>query len=234
MKKMIAIESLLIVIFLSIYIYSITFKNKPQEVLKPDPIEPEIKEPIQEKPKYIDNNPITVGLYKVNKSQNKRELITTYTNKWVYHKDIDCFEVYYTKEEEIPNTNQIKMIQKYLDKYENIDNYRIGYNIKFMINDKLINKTILRPKDTEDFYDYLEAYLYDDYHRNGSWYSHTTEKDYNDNTLLTSIKLTAGKKIEEITSSITLTAFTYDEDDFDEQGNYRGISNYTIIVKKDV
>ena len=66
-----------------------------------------------------------------------------------------------------------------------------------------IKKTILRPKDTEEFYDYLEVYLYDDYHRTGGWYSHTTDSEFNDNTLLTSIKLTAGKNVSEITSSVS-------------------------------
>lgn len=32
--------------------------------------------------------------------------------------------------------------------------------------------------------------------------------------------------------SITLTAFTYDEDDFDKENNYRGNSKYTINIKK--
>ena len=189
---------------------------------------------IEENNKYIDTNPIKLGLYKNYRNNNPRKLIDTYEEKWQYHKDISSFEVYYTNDEEIDNTNQIKLFDKYLNNYSDISNYRIGYQIEFSINNQTIKKTILSPKDTNDFYDYLEIYLYDDYHRTGGWYSHTTEKEYNDNTLLTSIKLTAGKNINEITSDIILTTFTYDEDDFDEQGYYKGISKYTIIIKKSV
>lgn len=190
--------------------------------------EEEIKEE-----EYIDNNPIILGLYKNYRDGSNRKLITEYVSKWEYHKDISSFEVYYTNESEITNKNQIKTFDLYKDNYENIDEYKIGYTINFKISDIEVNKTIISPKDTEDFYDYLEIYLYDDYHRTGGWYSHTTESEFNDNTLLTSIKLTAGKKVNEITSDIIVTAFTYDnKDNFDDLGNYRGKSSYKIIVKK--
>ena len=38
-------------------------------------------------------------------------------------------------------------------------------------------------------------------------------------------------EIDEV-ESITLTAFTYDEDDFDKENNYRGNSKYTINIKR--
>lgn len=184
-----------------------------------------------EEPEYIDDNPIKLGLYKNYRNGSKRKLITEYSAPWKYHTDISSFEVYYTQEDEISSGNQIKTFDLYKDNYENVVNYKIGYILNFKINDKEINKTIVRPKDTEEFYDYLEIYLYDDYHRTGGWYSHTTDEEFNEKTLLTSIKLTAGKNIKEITSDILVTAFTYDKDDFDEQGNYIGISKYQIVVK---
>ena len=192
----------------------------------------EKEEEIKKEPEYIDDNPIKLGLYKNYRNGSNRKLITEYSAPWKYHTDISSFEVYYTQDSEISSGNQIKTFDSYKNNYKNIDNYKIGYILNFKINDKNINKTIIRPKDTEEFYDYLEIYLYDDYHRTGGWYSHTTDEEFNDNTLLTSIKLTAGKKVEEITSDISVTAFTYDNDDFDEEGNYKGISKYQIIVKK--
>lgn len=47
---------------------------------------------------------------------------------------------------------------------------------------------------------------------------------------MTSVKLYAVDEIDEV-ESITLTAFTYDEDDFDKENNYRGNSKYTINIK---
>ena len=61
-------------------------------------------------------------------------------------------------------------------------------------------------------------------------YSHLEE--VNDNTLMTSIKIYAVDGIDNV-QNIILTAFTYDdEDDFDDNGNYRGSSSYTINIKR--
>ena len=39
--------------------------------------------------------------------------------------------------------------------------------------------------------------------------------------------------IFKVTSPITLKVFTYDdEEDFDEDGHYRGISSHTLIINK--
>lgn len=191
-------------------------------------IEPETGE-------YIDNNPIKLGLYKYYGRNQDRELIKEYSANFQYHQDISSFEVYYTTEAFITSNRLAETFDTYKNNYSNIDDYRIGYIINFLTNEKEINKTILSPQDTEEFFDYLEIYLYDDYHREpGVWYSHTTEEEMNEETLLTSIKLTAGKLINEITSDITLTTFTYDYDDFDDNGIYKGNSKYTIIVKKKV
>ena len=54
---------------------------------------------------------------------------------------------------------------------------------------------------------YLEVYLYDDIHQEeGTWYSHLTEDTTNAETVVSSVKLTAGSLIGEVTS-IRLTAY---------------------------
>ena len=229
MKKLLICLITLILLISALFTYKYFTKqngNENKEVINKEEKEEEIKDT------YIDNNPIILGLYKNYRNGKDRELIKEYQANWTYHQDISSFEVFYTNEDYISSKNQIKLIDEYKNKYANIDDYRIGYIISFNTNDNNINKTILSPKDTEEFYNYLEIYLYDDYHRDGSWYSHTTEEEFNNDTLLTSIKLTAGKDINAITSDIVLTVFTYDFDDFDDLGNYRGNSKYTITVKK--
>ena len=230
MKKILI--SLIIISLLAlgfiVYKEKITKENNNPSI-KQDNIKPNM--PL-ETTKYIDNNPIKIGLYKYYGRYKNRELITEYTETWTYHKDISSFEVFYTNDSSITGNYFQDTFKEYYDKYENIDNYKIGYLISFITNNGEIKKMILSPKDTEDFFDYLEIYLYDDYHtQKGVWYSHTTEEEYNDETLLTSIKLTAGKNIADIISDISLTVFTYDYDDFDEENNYRGNSKYSIIVK---
>lgn len=231
MKKLLI--SLIIVIFciLGFIFYKEIYltKDKENNNIKQDSIKSDLEE---SDTKYIDNNPITIGLYKYYGRYKNRELITEYSNIWQYHQDISSFEVFYTNESSITGNYFQDTFKSYFDNYENIENYKIGYIISFITNNGEINKMILSPKDTEEFFDYLEVYLYDDYHREkGVWYSHTTKEEYNDETLLTSIKLTAGKNIKEIISDISLTAFTYTYKDIDEFDNYRGNSKYSIIVK---
>lgn len=212
------------------YLYNIKNDNQVEPSIKMDNVKPDIN---SEDTKYEDNNQIIVGLYKYYGRGKDRELISEYANNWTYHQDISSFEVLYTNDK-TTNSNLLQdNFNEYFNTHENTSNYRIGYIISFMTNNYEINKTIISPKDTEEFFDYLEIYLYDDYHiQKGAWYSHTTEEEFSEETLLTSIKLTAGKNIEEITSDIKVTVFTYDFDDFDEFNNYRGNSKYTIVVKK--
>lgn len=235
MKKIGIIIIIMILIFFGIIgaLYYINVVNKNEEkTLTHNPVDTEIKK--DESPKYIDSNPIVVGLYKYYGSARNRELISDYQEKWVYHQDISSFEVFYSNEKSLSGKRLKTLFDECLTNYENTQNYRIGYEIKFNTSDKEYRQTILSPKDTETIFDILEIYLYDDYHREpGVWYSHTTEEEMNENTLLTSIKLTAGKNIDLITTDIKVIVFTYDEDDFDTDGYYQGNSKYEITVKKD-
>ncbi len=53
---------------------------------------------------------------------------------------------------------------------------------------------------------YVEIYLYDDVHQvDGMWYSHLTADTTGDDTVVSSVKVTAGEKVGEV-DSITLTA----------------------------
>ena len=226
MKKIIIIILILLLIISGIYFFYNFNKEEPIKEENASKIEVPIKE------NWIDNNPIKLGLYKYYGSGKNRTLVTEYSAPWTYHKDISSFEVFFTNEKEIPGTRFQNLFKEKYDLYQNIELYKIGYYLEFDLNNQRVKKYVLTPNDTLEYYDYLELYLYDDYHQTpGVWYSHILEEEVNDETLLTSIKLTAGKNIDSITSDITLTTFTYDGDDF-ESNEYRGISKYTIIVKK--
>ena len=79
---------------------------------------------------------------------------------------------------------------------------------------------------------YLYIYLYDDVNQApNTYYSHLEMKDFNDSTIISSIKLFLAQEGIKITSPITMTVFTYNGDeDFDENNRYRGNSSYTIII----
>ena len=68
------------------------------------------------------------------------------------------------------------------------------------------------PENTEENREYVEIYLYDDVHQvPGEWYSHLETSDITEETIATSIKFTAGSKIEEI-EKIHLSAYLYTAD----------------------
>ena len=80
---------------------------------------------------------------------------------------------------------------------------------------------------------YLYVYLYDDINQEpNSYYNHLEPEDMKENTIFSSIKLFLAQEGEKITSPITLTVFTYNnEKDFTEDNKYRGSSSYTIEIE---
>lgn len=177
---------------------------------------------------YQDNNPITIGLYE------DEHLIKDYHVKLTNMKDITVFNIYYTNQDPLEN-NYIKYNwNKYYKNYENIDKYKIGFIISFEAEGKLYKEQILTPDCEYIFAPYLYIYLYDDINQpNGSWYSHLLPEEVNDKTIFSSIKLFMANKATDISSPITLTVFTYDEDDFDSSNNYIGKSKYITTIIPD-
>lgn len=234
MKKIVVIFVLIVIIVVSFIFFKNSSKGTNEVTDNLSDEESNLISSELESLKYVDDNPISVGIYDKNSSNTKRVLMKEVTKPWVYHKDIIEYNVFYTQDNEIDATRIAPCFDKYAALYEeDVSKYRVGYIVNFSLDDKEINKTIVSPKDAEEFFDYLEVYLYDGYHRApGEWYSHTTEAEFNENTLLLGIKLTAGKQVEKITSDIILTAFSYDSDDFDENGDYIGISKYSITIHK--
>lgn len=214
------------IIFLFILSLITACSNKEEVNNKTSNKEEKKEEEIVTVPTYIDDNPIKLGLYMNGK------LIRDYNTKFVNATDIASFDVYYTNTEDVGSTNTKNNFNKYYSNYENIDKYKIGYFISFDADNKHYEKTILDSDNEFTFYPFIYLYLYDDIHQtDGSWYSHVTKDEENENTIFSSIKLYLGGESEKMDGEIILTAFTYDsEDDFDENGYYRGNSSYTISI----
>ena len=219
MKKTISI--LLIILLLILYnSKNITSNSSPTNTPTSTPSTPTPRP-------YIDDNPVVVGLY-----QNG-VLIHELNANIINGVDIASFDVYFTNEENTGSSNTKQNFNKYQANYENAEKYKIGFYLSFKTNEKNYEATITKP-NVYATTPYIYNYLYDDIHQaDGAWYSHVEEGEENESTIYSSIKLFAAEKTEEIISPITLTVFTYDtQDDFDEFGNYRGKSKYTITINK--
>ena len=189
-----------------------------------------IDEVIEEE--YADSNEVRLGLFLYdNNYRNKERIEDTYYADFVSGSDIGSFEVFLTDDSVIDGYSFKNAWYKYYNEYEDISNVKIGYNIKFILEDGTSYSGNYFEPDTYRFGEYFYTYLYDDVNvEDGVMYSHL--ESIEDNTLITSIKIYAVDGIDKV-ENIILSAFTYDgEDDFDEEGNYRGDSIYVIRIKR--
>lgn len=172
-----------------------------------------------------------IGIY-CNTVEGDRPLVTVWDEPWVEKKDIAEFGIFPTNEPTLPNTTLRNIWSPLWEAYEGWEACKIGYKLEIMLKTGWeYSKIIKDPDDVNRFMEYIEVYMYDDIHQiPGNWYSHLLMEEIDDETVITSFKLTAGSDYEQV-SHIRLTAFVYDSaDDFDENGEYIGNVSYTIDV----
>ncbi|MBR7189383.1 MAG: hypothetical protein IKD53_12680 [Clostridia bacterium] len=112
------------------------------------------------------------------------------------------------------------------------DACKIGFTLRYTLDDgSEIKYSMLAPQHIEHT-EYIECWLYDDYHREPhQFYSHI--KKMGANTLITSIKLTSGQQIDRV-QDIWLTAFVCSSlDDFDAERNYLGDTSCTLHITRE-
>ena len=222
------------IIYLSLILLILTGCSKELEEKNDVEINetPVVEEMEIEEEKYIDTNPIKISFYKGEGGVYKKLL--RYESRVASMEEIGVFSVVLSDEDEVIGSSIKSLYNSMKNEYSNFDNYKIGFNIKFTLNDGTeINENILKPilYANYGFCHYLYAWIYDDINTSG-WHSHIEEDEYNDSTVMSSIKLMWGPTSNEIASDVELSVFTYDEDDFDENGNYRGISKFTTVIER--
>ncbi len=193
----------------------------------------EIKEEEKEKePTYQEENPLKIGLYQNNGNLYKK--VDEFISPLDSYKDIGTFSVILSNDSEVTGSSIKDLYNNVKSSYDDFSKYKIGYNINFTVKDgTTYNETILKPLDLFDypFYKYLYIWLYDDINTTG-WHSHIEVDDYTDTTVMSSIKLMSTSLSREVVDGFKITVFTYDTmDDFDESGNYRGVSSHTLTIK---
>ena len=178
-------------------------------------------------------HPDTVGFYiPAEDGTRARKRITEFSSKRTAKKDIDCFEILATREDLLKGSSFSNIWTTAWDSHDNNQGAKIGFIIEFSLSGgKNVRQQILIPSDTGSFFEYLEVYMYDDIHQTpGAWYTHLEDSDVKEETIISSIKLTAGSRIAEV-GDILLSAFIYQgENSFDEKGEYVGEVLETIRI----
>ena len=194
---------------------------------KQEPKKLEKKEEII-KDTYKDNNTTPIGIY--NLQGNTLTKLTKINKTPIVEQDLGVFQIYPSNEDSI-NLNKAFGLSFY-DEWIKYNNIKLGFNIKFTLsNGQNISYNIFSPENTFDQWEYLMNYLYDDYNNFGkSFYSHIEKEEFNENTLVTAIKIQSSYSVDQIASKITLTVFTYDTEDDFENNEYRGNSKYSMDI----
>lgn len=160
-----------------------------------------------------------------------RHLLTEYVSRWKKGKDIDCFEALASDASTLTGKNFYSICKETWGSVPDPYTMKIGYTLRYTLADgSEIAMTIRKPSDIIHP-EYLEAYIYDDVHTSG-FYTHLSDSNIKENTLITSIKLTCGEKIDQV-QEIHLGAFLYDSDAlFDAGGNYTGPWYNEIAIRR--
>lgn len=173
---------------------------------------------------------IPVNLYAPD-SDNVRHKLTEYVSNWKRGKDIDCFEALVSDSDKLTGKNFLTIAKETWGTLPDPYAMRIGYTLRYTLADgSEISMQILSPKDITHT-EYVECYLYDDVHSKG-FYTHLSESGMKDDTLITSIKITCGEKIEQV-QEMWLGTFLYDSPDkFDANGKYIGSWKSEIHIRR--
>lgn len=214
----------LLIMMILLSLTGCTKKEEPKIIKNEE--KPKIETKVEEE-KYEDLNnlPISVFVYQNNLPVKVHE----YKSNWINGEDISYFTMLHTDVEQL----SYEPFAVLYERYKNGANVKNGIMIEFEKGEEKIKKTIINPADVWQYFDYVQVYLYDDIlHQNDSWYSHITEEEFNDNTNVTTFKITAGYHMDEVTSDVVITAFSYDSEDDFKDGFYRGNSSYQIVLKR--
>ena len=152
-----------------------------------------------------------------------------FSARWKKGEDIGSFEVIASDAERLEGDFFGDIFGGCWKAFADADKCKIGFTLRYTLEDgSEIQYTMLSPEHIEHT-EYIECWLYDDYHREPhKSYSHI--KSMKDDTLITSIKLTCGRKIKEV-REIWLTAFICASlDEFDADRNYIGPTSCTLHI----
>ena len=192
----------------------------------------------------LPDNEKPVCLYHMDYAESLAVLADEFSAYWDDEQDIGVFGAFNCYDDEIYFDSEGETHKELWEAEETEADYRIGYVISFTAGGRDYSVTITEPGDiedsellfggdvdTEEVTGYVGVWVYDDIaHIGDGFYSHVTQDEFYDDTLLTSIKLRFTPAYDEM-ETLYLTGFTYSsEAEFDAQGNYIGEYGYTVEI----
>ncbi|MBR6675808.1 MAG: hypothetical protein IKL24_00565 [Clostridia bacterium] len=153
--------------------------------------------------------PCLVGLYDELGAPGAYTRLSEWNEPWIAGKDIAVFDIIPSAEETLNNSSFQALWIAESNKISNNSFVKPYLLLEYSLKDGTKESVIITSwREAEDVISkgYIEVYLYDDIHQDGDWYSHLTEADTNDETVISSVKLTAGKNIS-LVESIVISAF---------------------------
>lgn len=198
-------------------------------------------EEITTEPETVYNNdgtrPDVVNFYIYHDSTKTRDIISDFYGPFVMGQDIRTFASFTSSDASVYGSRFADMWFPQWQRFEKSSECKIGYKIHIYLKDgNVVEKNIITPSDvTEDYTQYVETWIYDDvHHAAGEWYSHLTEPDMKEDTVITSVKLTCGPKIDEVDHVVLDTFVYYDlSTQFDSNGDYIGPIKASVTVNRD-
>lgn len=186
-----------------------------------------------------------VHLYTMSYDDYIARRVTSIQKPWTVYDELETFAAICSTEESFPFQSETEVQNMTWNSVNTETPYKIGYELSFDVDGEHKVITILQPGDIEnnpDLYNgdypegsdysdipgYMGVWVYDDLHQDGGFYTHITQEEVTDETLLTSIKFRPTPQSDQI-SNFVLRGFSYSSDkEFDAEGHYTG--NYAATV----
>lgn len=187
----------------------------------------------------VEEEVLPIGIYNMTYcsfgTREVYELQTDFKDDQSLGRDLCVFAVFPSQEKELSGQYFKYIWEDAIKANPEAEKMKIGYFFEYMTPEGKYAETILRPSDiSEDFWDYIEVYIYDDVNQDvTAWHSHLLDNQITDETLVTSFKITAGAKIADV-SEMRLTAFLYSPDKADSiDMSYIARHGYTVNISSD-
>ncbi len=188
------------------------------------------------KPSLPDESgrPVINFYHSYHADRQDRDLCSSFVSTWTAKKDIVILEpLAYDQPKHMGSISSYATFWRELwEAFPDAGQCKLGYCMDITLSDgNTVHKVVTKPSDTDSFYNYVEMYLYDDVHQKpNTWYSHLLDTQVTDQTLMTSIKLTAGSQIH-LVKTISVRVFVYaGPEDFDEKGDFIGTHISTAVL----